>query len=147
MQVLKDKKSMISVGGLLATMAVAVYFVVQLNGQAAAQSGDFTNAATAEVKSSQGDVILRGQFEQVDEEDDDIERKATLRAAGSDSDAAGEAEVEYASSGAAEQELEFSIRNVEPNATYTFVIDGRDVATAKADGKGKAALEWTVKTK
>ena len=70
-----------------------------------------------------------------------------MRAAGSDADAAGEAEVEYASSGAAEQELEFSIRNVEPNATYTFVIDGRDVGNAKADEKGRAALEWTVKTK
>ena len=144
---MSDKKLMISMGGLLATMVVAVYFVVQLSGQAPAQTGDFTNAATAEVKDGQGQVILRGQFQQVDEEDDDIERKATLRAAGSDADAAGEAEVEYASSGAAEQELEFSIRNVEPNATYTFVIDGRDVGNAKADEKGRAALEWTVKTK
>ena len=144
---MSDKKLMISMGGLLATMVVAVYFVVQLSGQAPAQTGDFTNAATAEVKGAQGQVILRGQFQQVDEEDDDIERKATLRAAGSDADAAGEAEVEYASSGAAEQELEFSIRNVEPNATYTFVIDGRDVGNAKADEKGRAALEWTVKTK
>ena len=142
-----DKKLMISFGGLLATMVVAVYFVVQLSGQAAAQTGDFTNAATAEVKDAQGQVILRGQFQKVDEEDDDIERKAPLQAAGSDADAVGEAEVEYASSGAAEQEIEFSIRNVEPNATYTFVIDGRDVGTAKADGRGRAALEWKVRTK
>ena len=144
---MSDKKLMISMGGLLATMVVAVYFVVQLSGQAPAQVGDYTNAATAEVKDAQGQVILRGQFVQADEEDDDIERKATLRAAGSDADAAGEAEVEYASSGAAQQEVEFSIRNVDPKAAYTFVIDGRDVATATANDKGRASLEWTVKTK
>ena len=144
---MNDKKLMISMGGLLATMVAAVYFVVQLSGQAPAPTGDFTNAATAEVKDAQGQVILRGSFEQADEEDDDIERKALLKPAGSDADAAGEAEVEYATSGAAEQEVEFSVRNVDPNATYTFVIDGRDVATAKADGRGRAALEWKVKTK
>ena len=144
---MSDKKLMISMGGLLATMVVAVYFVVQLSGQAPAQVGDYTNAATAEVKDAQGQVILRGQFVQADEEDDDIERKATLRAAGSDADAAGEAEVEYASSGAAQQEVEFSIRNVDPKAAYTFLIDGRDVATATANDKGRASLEWTVKTK
>lgn len=142
-----DKKRMISIGGLLATMAVAVYFVVQLSGQAPLQTGDFTNAATAEVKDAQGQVILRGQFQKVDEEDDDIERKAALQATGSDTDAVGEAEVEYASGGAAEQEVEFSIRNVDPNVIYTFVIDGRDVGTATSDGRGRAALEWKVKTK
>ena len=64
-----------------------------------------------------------------------------------DTDAGGEAEVEYARTGAAEQEVEFSIRNVQPEATYTFVIDGRDVANAKADGRGRASLEWKAKTK
>jgi hypothetical protein len=144
---MNDKKLMVSMGGLLVTMVAAVYFVVQLNGQAPTQTGDFTNAATAEVKDAQGQVILRGSFEQADEDDDDIERKALLKPAGSDTDAAGEAEVEYATSGAAEQEVEFAVRNVDPDATYTFVIDGRDVATAKADARGRAALEWKVKTK
>jgi hypothetical protein len=90
---MSDKKLMVSMGGLLATMVAAVYFVIQLNGQAPTQTGDFTNAATAEVKDAQGQVILRGSFEQADEEDDDIERKALLKPAGSDTDAAGEAEV------------------------------------------------------
>lgn len=142
-----DRKLMISMGGLLVTMVVAVYFVVRLSGQAPAMTGDFTNATAAEVKDPQGQVILRGQFEVADEDDDDIERKATLKPVAGDTDAAGEAEVEYASSGAAEQEVEFSIRNVQPEATYTFVIDGRDVATAKADARGRATLEWKVKTK
>lgn len=144
---MNDRKLMISMGGLLVTMVVAVYFVVQLSGQAPAMTGDFTNAAAAEVKDPQGQVILRGQFEVADEDDDDIERKATLKPVAGDTDAAGEAEVEYASSGAAEQEVEFSIRNVQPEATYTFVIDGRDVATAKADARGRASLEWRVKTR
>lgn len=144
---MSDRKLMISMGGLLVTMVVAVYFVVRLSGQAPTTTGDFTNAATAEVKDAQGQVILRGQFEVSDEEDDDVERKATLKPVAGDNDAAGEAEVEYASSGAAEQEIEFSIRNVQPEATYTFVIDGRDVADAKADGRGRASLEWKVKTK
>lgn len=144
---MNDRKLMISMGGLLLTMVVAVYFVVQLSGQASATTGDFTNATTAEVKDAQGQVILRGQFEVADEEDDDIERKAALKPVADDTDAVGEAEVEYASSGAAEQEVEFSIRNVQPEASYTFVIDGRDVANAKADGRGRASLEWKVKTK
>jgi hypothetical protein len=142
-----DKKLMISMGGLLLTMVFAVYCVAQLSGQAPALTGDFTNAAVAEVKDAQGQVILRGQFQQADEEDDDIERKAPLRAVAADQDATGEAEVEYAASGAAEQELEFSIRNVEPKATYTFVIDGRDVATAEADDRGRASLEWKARTR
>ena len=127
---MNDRKLMISMGGLLVTMVVAAYFVVRLSGQAPAMTGDFTNATTAEVKDPQGQVILRGQFEVADEDDDDIERKATLKPVAGDTDAAGEAEVEYASSGAAEQEVEFSVRNVQPEATYTFVIDGRDVANA-----------------
>lgn len=144
---MSDRKLMISMGGLLVTMVVAVYFVVQLSGQAAATTGDFTNATTAEVKDAQGQVILRGQFELADEKDDDIERKATLKPVADDADAVGEAEVEYASGGAAEQEVEFSIRNVQPEATYVFVIDGRDVANAKADGRGRASLEWKARTK
>lgn len=140
-----DKKLMISMGGLLVTMVAAVYFVVQLSGQAPTQTGDFTNAAVAEVKDAQGQVILRGEFKLVEEEDDDIERKAQLLPTGGDADAAGEAEVEYASASAAEQELEFAIRNVQPGATFSFVIDGQDVATATADERGRAALEWTVR--
>ena len=142
---MNDKKLMFSIGGLAVTMIAAVYCVVQLSGQAPAQTGDFSAATTAEVKDAQGTIILRGQFQLEQEQDDDIERKATLQAIGSDADAAGEAEVEYATAGAAEQEVEFSIRNVQPEATFTFVIDGRDVATANSDKKGKAALEWTVR--
>lgn len=133
---------LIPLAGLAATMGVAVYMVVRLSAQdAVVRTGDFSNAATAEVRDAQGQVILRGQFALVEEEDDDTERKAPLAPAGSDADASGEAEVEYSKATPAEQEIEFSIHNVDAGATYTFVIDGTVVGSATADGKGRAAVE------
>jgi hypothetical protein len=130
-------------GGLIATMAMAVYMVVQLSAQSI--TGDYANAAIAEVRDAQNQVILRGQFAVVPEEDDDVERKAPLKAAGVDADAEGEAEVEYPKDKPAQQEVEFAIKNVEPGATYTFAIDGKDVGTAKANDKGEAEIELDVK--
>ena len=130
-------------GGLIATMAMAVYMVVQLSAQSI--TGDYANAAMAEVRDASGQVILRGQFAVVPEEDDDVERKAPLKAAGADADAEGEAEVEHPKDKPAEQEVEFAIKNVDPGATYTFVIDGKDVGTTKANDKGEAEIELDVK--
>ena len=141
---MKNRRQIISVAGLLATMAAAVYMVVQLNAQTSAPAGDFTNAAIAEVRDAQGQVLLRGSFQQADEEDDDIERKAVLAAAGADADARGEAEVEFSKNAPAKQEVEFSVRNVAPGTVLTFAIDGVDVATATADGKGQAEVELDV---
>jgi hypothetical protein len=58
-----------------------------------------------------------------------------------DADAAGEAEVEFTTTAPAEQEVEFSVRNVAPGAVYTFVIDGIEVGSATADSRGRAELE------
>ena len=138
-----SRRQWIPVAGLLAVFAAAVYMVVQLNAQTQPVTGDFSNAATAEVRDAQGQVVLRGQFAAV-EEDDDVERKATLESTGIDADAQGEAEVEFAKDAPAQQEIEFSIRNVQPGATFTFVIDGRDVATATADRRGRAEVELDV---
>jgi hypothetical protein len=49
--------------------------------------------------------------------------------------------VETSTATPSEQEIEFSIRNVEPGLTYTFVIDGQDVGTATADRRGRAELD------
>ena len=141
---MKDKRQIIPVAGLFATMAAAVYMVVQLSAQTATQAGDFTNAAVAEVRDAQGQVFLRGPFQQTEEDDDDIERKAVLAAAGADADARGEAEVEFSRNAPAKQEVEFSVRNVAPGTVLTFAIDGVDVATATADGKGSAEVELDV---
>ena len=136
-----DKRQFIPIAGLIATIALAIYMVAQLDAQTPALKGNFSNAAVAEVRDSQGQVILRGQFAAVEEDDDDIERKAMLQPSGSDTDAAGEAEVETSTNTPSEQEIEFSIRNVEPGMAYTFVIDGKDVGTATTDKRGQAEFE------
>jgi hypothetical protein len=142
---MKDKRQMIPVAGLLVTVVAVVYMVVQLSGQTASSTGDLTNAAIAEVRDAQGQIILSGPFQPVDEDDDDIERKATLAPTGVDTDATGEAEVEFSKAAPANQEVEFSVRNVAAGAVLTFVIDGTEVARATADKHGRAEVELDVR--
>jgi hypothetical protein len=142
---MKDKRKAISIVGLAATIAAAVYMVVQLSGQERPPAGDFTNATTAEVRDAQGQVVLRGSFVLADEEDDDVERRATLEPTGVDADAAGEAEVEFAKAAPTKQEIEFSVRNLQAGGAFTFVIDGIDVATATVDRRGRAEMEVDVR--
>ena len=141
---MKDQRQAIPIAGLLGTLAVASYMGVQLNGQERAPAGNFTNAVTAEVRDPQGQVVLRGQFVLADEEDDDIELRATLEPTGVDADAAGDAEVEFSKAAPTKQEIEFSVRNLQAGVGFTFVIDGIDVATATADRRGRAEVEVDV---
>jgi hypothetical protein len=117
-------------------------------------TGDFTHASIAEVRDAQGQIVLRGEFvtgrevedhdEDADDEDDDaneIERSAALLATGSDADATGEAEVEFDGS---RQEIEFSVERVEPGATFTFLIDGVEIGTKRANRRGRVELELKV---
>ena len=134
----------IPVGGLLATF-IAAGFIVVASAQQATAPADFTNAATAQVKDAQGRIVLEGQFMMPVEEDGGLERRATLAPTAVDTDAAGEAEVEYATGTPTEQEVEFSVENVAPAATFTFAIDGTDVASAKADRRGRVEVELNVK--
>ena len=141
---MSDKRQIIPAAGLLATMVFATYMVIEIRGQGTA-TGDFTNAAIAEVRDAQGQVVLRGQFVLADEDDDDVERRAKLEATGVDADAAGEAEVEFSKARPSEQEVEFSVRNLPAGSALTFVIDGVDVATASADRRGRAEVEVDVR--
>lgn len=141
---MSDKRQIVPAAGLLATMVFATYMVIDIRGQGTA-TGDFTNAAIAEVRDAQGQVVLRGQFVLLDEDDDDIERRAKLEATGVDADAAGEAEVEFSKARPSEQEVEFSVRNLPAGSALTFVIDGVDVATASADRRGRAEVEVDVR--
>jgi hypothetical protein len=131
----------IPVTGLAATLGLAAYMVTQLHAQATVTAGDFTNAAIAEVYDGQGQIVLRGQFALSDEDDDDVERKAALRPAGADTDAAGEAEVEFAKSAPAQQEIEFAVRNLGVGTMVRFVIDNQVVGEASVDRRGRAKLE------
>lgn len=136
--------SVIPVVGLMATIAVSGYMVVRLDGQALTPSGDFTKATTAEVRDAQGAVVLSGPFVDDADDDDDVERKARLAATAVKADARGEAEIEFARANPARQELEFSVRNLQPNSTITFVIDGVDIATATTDSRGRAEVDWKI---
>jgi hypothetical protein len=137
-----NNRKLIPFGGLIAMAAAAS--IVVLNSQVPAPTGDFTNAAIAQVRDAQGQVVLQGQFAPPVEEDGGLERIAMLAPAGADTDAAGEAEVEYTTTAPLEQEIEFSVQELAPAATFTFVIDGVDVATATTDRSGRAEVELDV---
>ena len=79
------------------------------------------------------------------EEDGGLELRAALAPAGNDADAAGEVEVEFAKTGATTQEVEFTVRNLQPDATYVFAIDGTDVASAKTNRQGHVEVELDVR--
>jgi hypothetical protein len=128
---------------IVTAIAVTGYLVARFNGQEAVQSADFRNAATAEIRDSTGQVVLRGTFMLVEEEDDDIERKAPL-AATTGGEVVGEAEVEFATEMPADQEVEFAARGLAVGATYTLVVDGREVASVAADARGRIAIELNV---
>lgn len=135
-----------SITALLSAIAVAAAAGIYLNAQGAPQlQADFTNAAVAEVRDAQGAVVLRGDFVRNDEDDDDIERKAALKAAGPDADATGDAEVEFPKTDVVVQEVEFSVKNLTPGATYAFVIDGKTVTTARTGKDGGASVDVDVK--
>lgn len=132
--------------GLVVIGAAASLVDASLGAQTSQEvRADFTKAVLAEVRNAQSQVILSGRFVVSDEDDDDVERKATLTSTGVDTDASGEAEVEVSGSGdKTRQEVEFSVANVEPKGVFTFVIDGKVVATATADDRGRAEYERVV---
>ena len=138
-------RRIIPLAGLAATAGLAVYMVTRLHAQASVPAHDFTNAAIAEVQDGQGQIVLRGEFAiAAEQDDDDVERKAVLRAAGNDTDAAGEAEVEFAKTRPGRQEVEFSVRNLAAGTSVTFLIDGQLIGEASVDRRGRAELEIDV---
>ena len=82
---------------------------------------------TAEIRDSTGEVVLRGTFMLVEEEDDDIERKAAL-APTTGGEVMGEAEVEFATEMPADQEVEFAARGLDRR---------RDVHAGRGRARGR----------
>ena len=142
-----NKVQIAILSGLVAVIAAATVAVVQLDGeQASPITGDFRNAAVAEVHDTQGHVLLRGTFAPVDSDDDgEIERLAKMSAASPEVTASGEAEVEYQTDAPSEQEVELTLTGVTAGAEINFVIDGQRVATATADRRGRVSIEVAVK--
>ena len=134
----------IPIGGLLVVLFGAVYAAAEMNERTQAPAGDYTKAVTAQVKDAQGQVLLQGQFGAPVDEDGGLERRATLQPAVAGSNADGEAEVEHAKTGATMQEVEFTVRRLQPGISVTFVIDGNDIATVTTDRGGRAEVELDV---
>jgi hypothetical protein len=131
--------------GLLTTILAAVWMVLLASAQETT-AGDFTKATAAELRDGQGQAVLRGEFTVVEEDDGEVERRAALMPTGVDPDAAGEAEVEFDTSRPAVQEIEVTGRNLDPGGSYTLLIDGQQVASVKADARGRVAAEWEIPT-
>jgi hypothetical protein len=136
-----DNRQIIPIAGMLATAAVAAYIVVQLDAQAPTR--DLTQAAAAEVRDAGGAIILKGAFVRTTD-DHDTELVAALAPTGIDPDALGEAEVEFLTNSPVTQEVEFSVDGVAAGATFTFVIDGMNVATGQANRRGHVDLELKI---
>ncbi len=102
--------------------------------------GDLSNAITVEVKDSTGTVVMRGHFVDSPEDDDDVERKATLT--GTTAKATGEAEIEVSrNNNRLDQEVEVSVSNLAPDATYTVFVDAKQLGTFQTNKNGKAEME------
>lgn len=136
-----------TVAGMVVATVVAVT-AVQLSGQkASAVTGDFRNAATAEVHNEHGQVLLRGSFAVVDNDDKgEVERHAQLAPMVAGSSAKGVAEVEYQVEDPSKQELELTATGVTAGSQVVFVIDGTKVATATADKNGKVDIEFEARS-
>lgn len=142
---MKDNVQLGSIAGLVGVMLFAG-IAAALTGQSHTQvSGDFRNAAVAEVQDTSGRVLLQGTFVAADADDGEVERTATLAAASGDVQASGEAEVEYAEANPAEQEVEFSLNGFAADTEVVLLIDGQRVAAAKADTRGRVEVELTVR--
>ena len=131
-------------GALAVTAALASVWV---QGTIAAEAlpadvGDLSNASTVEIRDNAGTVILRGHFVEMPEDDDDVERKATLAGSGATAKATGDAEVEVSrTNNVLDQEVEVSVSNLAPGATYTVFVDAKQLGTFQTNQNGKAELE------
>jgi hypothetical protein len=142
MLMLNRPQTLVAAVAVVTMLAAGGYMAARLPAAQSGTSADFRNAATAEVRNSKG-VVLRGEFMLVEEEDDDIERKAALvRPTGGE--VVGEAEVEFATEMPADQEVEFAARGLAAGETYTLIVDGHQVASVIADARGRIAVELTV---
>src|SRR5687767_6983662 len=112
----------ISMAGLGAVLILAVAMIAQLMAQQRSTvTGDFRNAQAAEVRDAQGAVLLRGTFAPADGDDDqEVERLATLQPTDAGRKMAGEAEVEYQKDAPDTQEVEFQVLSAQPGSVLTL---------------------------
>jgi hypothetical protein len=124
--------------------ATSVWLVDTLGAQSVALPADveLSNASTVEVKDSNGTVVLSGHFVEVPEDDDDLERKAELKGSGANANARGQAEVEVSKTdNRLDQEVEVSVSNLNPGASYSVFVDGKQLGTFQTNKNGSGELE------
>ena len=141
----KSTRQNVVMAGVALSMVAALATIAHLRAQQQTVTGDFREAKVAEIHDAQGNVLLKGTFAPADGDDDqEVERLATLAATQAGSKASGEAEVEYQKDAPNVQEIEFLVEGAQPRAVLTLVIDGKPVLKATADDKGKAEAEANV---
>jgi hypothetical protein len=140
-----DIKSLAAAGIVTAALAVVLGVADLSSARTIQLTGDFRNAAIAEVQDAQGQVLLRGEFAPIDADDKgEVERHAKLGAIAAGLTASGEAEVEYQADKPNEQEVEVSVTGLAPGTSVKFVIDGQQITTGTADKRGRFEFEQTV---
>ena len=144
---MKTTTRKLSVAAAIVATGIVAVTAVQLNGERTIQlTGDFRNAAAAEVVDAQGQPLLRGTFVAVDGDDKgEVERLAKLAPMVAGSTASGEAEVEYQADAPTTQEIELKATGIPAGAQVSLVIDGTSIATATADKNGKVEVELEVR--
>ena len=142
----KRSRMFVMAGALLTVGGVtSAWLADTLDAQSVAlprDTGDLSNASTVEVKDSNGSVVLMGHFVDVPEDDDDLERKAELRGSGTSDRATGQAEIEISKTdNQLDQEVEVSVSNLAPGATYAVFVDGKQLGTFQTNNNGAGELE------
>ena len=105
--------------------------------------GDLAAAKLVEIKDAAGHIVLSGAFVARREQDGDVEGKALLTGTGNNAAAKGEAEFEVSTNktGGTERELEVSVRQLAPGASFSLFVDGQQAATFSTNQRGAAELE------
>ena len=133
---MKNPVKKIAAAGIATAAAVGVAMMVSLDGQSTSSvTGDFRNAATAEVRDSAGTVLVRGTFAATaGDTDKEVERKAALTAVGAGGKDAGEAEMNETDKPDGRR---LSATSGVPLARCHHGVDGRPLMSARQDRRGR----------
>jgi hypothetical protein len=107
-----------------------------------ADLANLTNAKVIEVKDSKGQAVLCGRLVRQPDDGEELEKEADLIACGEATKASGEAEIEVKhKTGVLVQEVELSLLDLTPGATYSIHIDSKQIGTFQTDKAGRAEVE------
>lgn len=107
---------------------------------------DLTTAQVVEIRDGNGTVVLKGAFVKKSDKTDKVELNAALTAT-SGNTGQGKAEIELEKSGGrvAKQEIEVTVKRLQPQAMFKLYVDATEVASFTTNGKGDADLKFSSK--